>query len=111
VLLSNRRPTINSRLSIAGNERAFLTWFYEGATAKPGVIGPDAVDEYLRTFAGREGVLGSMGIYRAAFTSIETDRASHDGQDDGTRRGNWRRGGWPGRRDGEVGRRTAEFPS
>jgi pimeloyl-ACP methyl ester carboxylesterase len=28
------------------------------------------VDEYLRTFAGREGVLGSMGIYRAAFTSI-----------------------------------------
>jgi pimeloyl-ACP methyl ester carboxylesterase len=28
------------------------------------------VNEYLRTFAGREGVLGSMGLYRAAFTSI-----------------------------------------
>jgi pimeloyl-ACP methyl ester carboxylesterase len=29
------------------------------------------VDETLRTFAGREGVLGAMGVYRAAFTSIE----------------------------------------
>jgi pimeloyl-ACP methyl ester carboxylesterase len=55
---------------VVGNERAFLTWFYEGATAKPGAIGAEAVEEYLRTFAGREGVLGSMGIYRAAFTSI-----------------------------------------
>jgi len=32
---------------------------------------PEAVDEYLRTFAGKDGVLGSMGIYRAAFTSID----------------------------------------
>jgi pimeloyl-ACP methyl ester carboxylesterase len=63
-------PGVPERL-VVGNERAFLTWFYEGATAKQGAIGPDAVDEYLRTFAGREGVLGSMGIYRAAFTSIE----------------------------------------
>jgi len=63
-------PGVPERL-IVGNERAFLTWFYEGATAKPEAIGPAAVDEYLRTFSGREGVLGSMGIYRAAFTSIE----------------------------------------
>jgi pimeloyl-ACP methyl ester carboxylesterase len=63
-------PGVPERL-VVGNERAFLTWFYEGATAKPGAIGQDAVDEYLRTFAGREGVLGSMGLYRAAFTSIE----------------------------------------
>jgi pimeloyl-ACP methyl ester carboxylesterase len=62
-------PGVPERL-VVGNERAFLTWCYEGATAKPGAIGPEAVDEYLRTFAGREGVLGSMGIYRAAFTSI-----------------------------------------
>ena len=62
-------PGVPERL-IVGNERTFLTWFYEGATAKPDAIGPEAVDEYLLTFAGREGVLGSMGIYRAAFTSI-----------------------------------------
>jgi pimeloyl-ACP methyl ester carboxylesterase len=25
----------------------------------------------LRTFSGREGILGSMGVYRAAFTTME----------------------------------------
>jgi pimeloyl-ACP methyl ester carboxylesterase len=62
-------PGVPERL-VVGSERAFLTWFYEGATAKPGAIGPEVLYEYLRTFAGREGVLGSMGVYRAAFTSI-----------------------------------------
>ena len=62
-------PGVPERL-IVGNERAFLTWFYETAAAKPEAFQPDTVDEYLRTFAGREGVLGSLGIYRAAFTSI-----------------------------------------
>ena len=63
-------PGVPERL-IVGNERAFLTWFYEGATARPEVFTPQVVDEYLRTFSGREGVLGAMGIYRAAFTSID----------------------------------------
>jgi len=35
-----------------------------------GAISPEVVDEYLRSFAGREGVLGAMGVYRAAFTTI-----------------------------------------
>jgi pimeloyl-ACP methyl ester carboxylesterase len=63
-------PGVPERL-VVGNERCFLTWFYEGATAKPEAIEPATVDEYLRTFSGREGVLGAMGVYRAAFTSIE----------------------------------------
>ena len=63
-------PGVPERL-VVGHERAFLMWFYEGATAKPEVFTPRVVDEYLRTFSGREGVLGSMGTYRAAFTSIE----------------------------------------
>ena len=62
-------PGVPERL-VVGNERAFLTWFYEGATMHPEVFTPAVVDEYLRTFAGREGVLGAMGIYRAAFTTI-----------------------------------------
>jgi len=62
-------PGVPERL-IVGNERAFLTWFYEGAAANPKAIAPTTVDEYLRTFAGREGVLGAMGVYRAAFDSI-----------------------------------------
>lgn len=62
-------PGVCDRL-VVGNERAFLTWFYEGATANPAAFTPQAVDEYQHTFAGREGVLGAMGLYRAAFTSI-----------------------------------------
>ncbi len=63
-------PGVPQRL-VVGHEREFLTWFYENETAEPEKIGPAVVDEYLRTFSGREGVLGAMGVYRAAFTSIE----------------------------------------
>jgi pimeloyl-ACP methyl ester carboxylesterase len=57
---------------IVGKESAFLTWFYAGDhVVNHAAITPEAVDEYLRTFAGNEGVLGSMGIYRAAFASID----------------------------------------
>jgi pimeloyl-ACP methyl ester carboxylesterase len=62
-------PGVPERL-VVGNERAFLTWFYEGAAAHPSSIEPAAVDEVLRTFRGTDGVLGAMGVYRAAFTSI-----------------------------------------
>jgi len=63
-------PGVPERM-IVGNERAFLTWFYEGENVvNHGAFTPEAVDEYLRTFAGKDGVLGSMGIYRTAFTSI-----------------------------------------
>jgi pimeloyl-ACP methyl ester carboxylesterase len=64
-------PGVPERL-IVGNERAFLTWFYEGDhVVNHNAFTPEAIDEYLRTFAGKEGVLGSMGIYRAAFASID----------------------------------------
>ncbi len=67
-------PGVPQRL-VVGHERAFLTWFYEGDAAKPEAITPAAIDEYLRSFSGREGVLGAMGVYRAAFTSIEQTEA------------------------------------
>lgn len=62
-------PDIPERL-VVGHERAFLTWFY-AKTAYREAISSQDVDEILRTFSGREGVLGAMGVYRAAFTSIE----------------------------------------
>jgi len=62
-------PDVPERL-IVGNERAFLTWFYE-RYATPDAIDAATVDEYLRTFSGREGVLGALGVYRAAFTTME----------------------------------------
>ena len=56
---------------IVDNERAFLQWFFHGpTTVHQKVFTLAVVDEYLRTFAGRTGVLGALGIYRAAFTSI-----------------------------------------
>jgi pimeloyl-ACP methyl ester carboxylesterase len=63
-------PGVPERL-IVGNERAFLTWFYEGATANPSAIDASTVEEYLRTFSGPAGVLGAMGVYRAAFTTVD----------------------------------------
>jgi pimeloyl-ACP methyl ester carboxylesterase len=56
---------------IVGNERAFLTWFYDRVPSTRAAIGPDVVDEYLRTFAGLEGVLGALGVYRATFVTME----------------------------------------
>jgi pimeloyl-ACP methyl ester carboxylesterase len=63
-------PDVPERL-VVGNERAFLTWFYERSTFDPNSIDLETVDEVLRTFSGREGVLGAMGVYRAAFVTIE----------------------------------------
>ena len=63
-------PDVPERL-VVGHEREFLTWFYDRAMARREAITDQDVDETLRTFSGREGVLGAMGVYRAAFTSIE----------------------------------------
>ena len=63
-------PEVPERL-LVGKEREFLTWFYDLHMAKREAIAEEDLNETLRTFSGREGVLGSMGVYRAAFTSIE----------------------------------------
>jgi pimeloyl-ACP methyl ester carboxylesterase len=63
-------PGVPERL-IVGREREFLTWFYEGATADKSSIGEVSIQETLRTFSGVEGVLGALGVYRAAFTTID----------------------------------------
>jgi pimeloyl-ACP methyl ester carboxylesterase len=63
-------PEIPERL-IVGHERAVLTWFDDRHVVNKQALTAAAVDEYLRTFSGREGVLGALGIYRAAFQSIE----------------------------------------
>jgi pimeloyl-ACP methyl ester carboxylesterase len=63
-------PDVPERL-ILGKEREFLTWFYDNKSAIQEAVSPTSVDEFLRTFCGREGVLGSMGVYRAAFTTME----------------------------------------
>ncbi len=57
---------------IVGHERAFLKWFYDGsAVVNHAAFEAGVVNEYLRTFSGRKGVLGALGVYRTAFASIE----------------------------------------
>lgn len=56
---------------IVGKEAEFLNWFYQGVSADPSAIELSAIHEVLRTFSGKEGVLGALGIYRAVFTSME----------------------------------------
>jgi pimeloyl-ACP methyl ester carboxylesterase len=63
-------PGVPERL-IIGREREFLTWFYEGATADRASITEESIAETLRSFNGTEGVLGALGVYRAAFTTID----------------------------------------
>lgn len=63
-------PEVPERL-VVGREREFLTWFYDRAMVRREAITDEDLNETLRTFSGREGVLGAMGVYRAAFTSIE----------------------------------------
>jgi hypothetical protein len=56
---------------LVGKEREFLNWFYHGnAVVKHETIPPETVNEYLRTFAGLEGVLGSLGVYRTVFATM-----------------------------------------
>ncbi|MGA3228040.1 MAG: alpha/beta hydrolase [Acidobacteriaceae bacterium] len=62
-------PDVPERL-VVGHEHAFLTWFYDRHTARRSSIESETVAEYLRTFSGHEGVLGAMGVYRAAFISM-----------------------------------------
>lgn len=56
---------------ISGKEREFLTWFYDNYTVARASIEPEAVEEYLRTFAAPEGISGAFGVYRAIFETIE----------------------------------------
>jgi pimeloyl-ACP methyl ester carboxylesterase len=63
-------PNAPERL-IVGNERAFLNWFYDRDPSTGRSIDAATIDEYLRTFSGRKGVLGALGVYRAVFTTMD----------------------------------------
>lgn len=59
---------------IVGREREYLGWFY-GQVASSEAAVADAVDEYLRTFRGEDGVLGALGVYRAVFETARQTEA------------------------------------
>jgi pimeloyl-ACP methyl ester carboxylesterase len=66
---------------MVGKEREFLNWFYKGPhVVNHEAISPESVNEYLRTFSGMEGVLGALGVYRAAFVTIAQTARLQDGK-------------------------------
>jgi pimeloyl-ACP methyl ester carboxylesterase len=67
-------PNACERLFV-GNERALLTWFYDRDPSSRDAVEPEAVEEYLRTFSGEEGVLGALGVYRAVFETMDQTAA------------------------------------
>ena len=66
--LFNRVPDMPETL-VAGKERELLEYFSRRAWHDPTRAGTEGIDEYLRTFSGREGIAGSVGVYRAVPTS------------------------------------------
>lgn len=70
-------PNAPERL-IVGNERNFLTWFYDRDPSTQAAIEEPAIAEYLRTFSGTEGVLGALGVYRAVPLTMEQTAALKD---------------------------------
>jgi len=67
-------PDAPERL-LPGNERAFLTWFYDHYTSKRAAITDEVVEEHLRTFSGPEGIAGAFGVYRAIFDTVAQTEA------------------------------------
>ena len=65
---------------LAGKERDFLSYFYREYCYDPTVIGPEDIDEYLRTFAGPGGVRGALGVYRAIFETEAQIRDRFEGE-------------------------------
>lgn len=60
---------------VVGREEAFLRWFSENYLVQRNAIDDTAHREYLRTFLGREGVLGAFGVYREIFSTMHQTEA------------------------------------
>jgi pimeloyl-ACP methyl ester carboxylesterase len=64
-------PDLPEKL-VAGNERLYLSWFYDGVYNKTAINGAD-VTEYVRHYSAPGGMHARFGYYRAYFND-----ASHN---------------------------------
>jgi pimeloyl-ACP methyl ester carboxylesterase len=69
----NRLPDLPEAL-VQGRERAYLSWIFATKSKKPGAIGPEALDEYVRVFSTPGAVHASFEWYRVAFSADELAR-------------------------------------
>ncbi|GAA4277598.1 alpha/beta fold hydrolase [Aquimarina mytili] len=56
---------------ISGNERAFWNYLYGLMLYNPSAISEEDKDEYMRTYASKAGIRGSVGWYKDALTTTE----------------------------------------
>lgn len=62
-------PGMAERL-IAGNERAYIDWYFDNYAAIPGAIDEDARAAYAADLAKPGGIGGWFGVYRAVFETV-----------------------------------------
>lgn len=60
---------------LAGREALYCRWFYEHYGHAPGAIEPEAVAEYLRTYADPETTRTGLAYYRAIESDVEANTA------------------------------------
>jgi pimeloyl-ACP methyl ester carboxylesterase len=58
-----------------GRERTYLTWFYNTFAYRPDAIGPNDVDEYVRTYGQPGAMRAGFAYYRALLQDIADNKA------------------------------------
>lgn len=66
-------PDLPERL-VEGRERDYLGWFYQAFSWQPGAIGPDDIDEYVRTYAQPGAMRAGFAYYRNIPRNVEFNR-------------------------------------
>ncbi len=59
-----------------GKEREFLAWLFRTKAARPDAIGPDDLDEYVRSYGDPARMTAGFGYYRAVPADIAQNRAA-----------------------------------
>ena len=60
---------------VSGRERQYLGWFYREFAYRPDAIGPEDLEEYLRTYSQPGALRAGFSLYRSIPRNIEDNRA------------------------------------
>jgi pimeloyl-ACP methyl ester carboxylesterase len=70
----NQQPNLPEAL-VTGREDAYFNYFFDNYGSKPGVIDPDAINEYMRTYSDSSRLPASFAYYRNIPKDIEDARS------------------------------------
>ena len=60
---------------VTGRERQYLSWFYREFAYRPDAIGPEDLEEYLRTYTQPGALRAGFSLYRNIPLNVERNRA------------------------------------